>query len=129
MTLNDPVADALSKINNSVKALYKTVEVKKNKLLLKILEKLKENGYVGSYEVIEDGRQGMIRINLLGTINKCCVVKPRYNVKVEELESFERKFLPAKDFGVIIISTNKGLLTQSEAREQNIGGAIVAYCY
>lgn len=68
-------------------------------------------------------------MNLLGTINKCGVVKPRYSVKVEDLEDFEKKFLPAKDFGIVILSTNKGLLTQNQAKEANVGGTIVAYCY
>ncbi len=129
MTLNDPIADALSKINNAVKALYKEVELRKSKFLVNILTVLKENGYVGSFEEIEDGKSGMIKVHLVGTINKCSVVKPRYAVKVEELEQYERRFLPAKGFGVIILSTSKGLLTQTQAKEQNVGGQIVAYCY
>lgn len=129
MTLNDPIADALSKINNAVKALYKEVELRKSKFLVNILTVLKENGYVGSFEEIEDGKSGMIKVHLVGTINKCSVVKPRYAVKVEELEQYEQRFLPAKGFGVIILSTSKGLLTQNQAKEHNVGGQIVAYCY
>ena len=129
MVLNDSNANALSKINNAVKALYKTVELKKNKLIIKVLDVLKENGYVGSYEIIDDGRQGLVKVTLLGTINECGIIKPRYSVKAEELESFEKRFLPAKDFGVLIISTSKGLMTHSQAREQNIGGTLIAYCY
>lgn len=129
MALNDPIADALSKINNAVKSLNATVTLRKSKLLLQVLDVLKENGYVGTYEVIEDGRQGLVEVNLLGTINKCLAIKPRYPVKVEELESFEKRFLPAKDFGVLIITTNKGLLTQKQAKEENVGGSLVAYCY
>lgn len=129
MTLNDPIADAMSKINNAAKALYTSVELKKSNLLVNLLDILKENGYVGSYEVTEDGRQGLVKINLLGTINKCSVIKPRFSVKVEELEKYEMRFLPAKDFGVLIISTNKGLMTQKQAKDLNIGGALVAYCY
>ena len=129
MALNDPIADALSKINNAVKALYKEVELRKSKFLVNILTVLKENGYVGSFEEIEDGKSGMIKVHLVGRINKCSVVKPRYAVKVEELEQYERRFLPAKGFGVIILSTSKGLLTQTQAKEQNVGGQIVAYCY
>jgi len=129
MALNDPIADALSKINNAVKALNATVLLRKSKLLVKVLDVLKENGYIGSYEIIEDGKQGLVEVNLLGTINKCLAIKPRYPVKVEELESFEKRFLPAKDFGVLIISTNKGLLTQKEAKEENVGGSLIAYCY
>jgi len=129
MSLNDPISDALSKINNAVKALNKTVVLKKSKFLLKVLDLLKKQNYVGSYEIVEDGLQGLVKVNLLGTINKCGIVKPRYPVKVEDLESFEKRFLPAKDFGVIIISTNKGLLTQAESKELNVGGTLVAYCY
>jgi len=129
MTLNDPIADSLSKINNAIKALNTKITLKNSKLLRNILTVLKENGYVGSFDIIEDGRQGLIKVNLLGTINKCGVVKPRYSVKVEDLEDFEKKFLPAKDFGIVIISTNKGLLTQNQAKEANVGGTIVAYCY
>ncbi len=128
MTLNDPIADALSKINNAVKALNRDVVVKKSKFLLAVLEVMKKNGYVGSIEVLEENPKE-VKINLLGTINKCLAIKPRYPVKIEELERQEKRFLPAKDFGILIISTNKGLLTQKEAKEQNIGGTLVAYCY
>lgn len=129
MALNDPLADALSKINNSVKALNKTVTLKKSKFLLNVLDVLKNNGYVGSYEIIEDGKSGIVKVNLLGTINKCGVVKPRYPVTLVEVETFEKRFLPAKDFGVIILSTNQGLLTQKEAKEKHVGGTLVGYCY
>jgi small subunit ribosomal protein S8 len=129
MTLNDPLADALSKINNAVKSLNREVTLRKSKLLLAVLDVMKEHQYIGSYEVEEDGKQGLIHVSLLGTINKCGVIKPRYPVKVDELERFEKRFLPAKDFGILIISTNKGLLTQKEAKEQNVGGSLVAYCY
>lgn len=129
MVLNDPIADALSKINNAVKSLNKTVELKKSKLLLNVLEVLREHNYVGSYEVVSSAGQDSVVVNLLGTINKCGIIKPRYPVKVEEVESFEQRFLPAKDFGVLIISTNKGLKTQFTAKEENVGGTLIAYCY
>jgi small subunit ribosomal protein S8 len=129
MSLNDPIADALSKLNNAVKALNKTVVLRKNKLLLKVLDLLKDNGYIGTYEIIDDGKQGQVKVNLIGTINECFAIKPRYPVKLEELEGFEKRFLPAKDFGILIISTNKGLLTQRQAKEQTVGGTLIAYCY
>ena len=129
MTLNDQLADSLSKINNAVKALNKKVTLKNSKFILSILNALKENGYIGSYEIHEDGRQGLIEVNLVGTINKCGVIKPRFPVKINELEAYERRFLPAKDFGVLLISTNQGLITQKQAKETHIGGTLVAYCY
>lgn len=129
MALNDPLADSLSKINNATRALSKKVTLNKSKLLVKILDKLKENNYIGGYKIVEDGKQGILSVDLVGTINSCNVIKPRFPVTVAELESFEQRFLPAKDFGVLIISTNKGLMTQKEARANNIGGTLVAYCY
>ncbi len=129
MTLNDPLADSLSKIDNATRALSKEVTLSKSKLLIQVLEVLKKNSYVGSYELIEDGKQGLVKVNLVGNINKCMIIKPRFPVKIEELEMFEQRFLPAKDFGVLIISSNQGLLTQQEAKEKNIGGNLIAYCY
>ena len=129
MAMNDPIADALSKIDNAIRALNASVELKKNKLLIQILEVLKKYNYVGSYEIVDDAKQGLIKVNLLGTLNKCRAVKPRYNIKVEEIEEFEQRYLPAKDFGLLLITTNKGLMTQFEAKEQNVGGAIVGYCF
>lgn len=129
MTLNDPIADSMSKINNAVLALQSEIVLVKSKLLISLLDKLKENHYIGNYELIEDRKQGKVRIQLLGNINKCCVIKPRYPVKVEEFENYERRFLPAKDFGILLISTNQGVLTQQEAKEKNVGGVLVAYCY
>lgn len=129
MAVNDTLADSMSKINNGVKALNKKVTLKKSKLLIKILDVLKDSEYIGSYSVIDDGKQGLVEVEFIGTINACGVIKPRYPVKLEELESYEKRFLPAKDFGVLIISTNKGLLTQNQAREQKVGGTLVAYCY
>ena len=129
MALNDQLADSLSKIDNAVKSLSKKVVLKKSKFTLSILNVLKENRYIGSFEIQEDGRSGLIEVNLIGNINKCGVIKPRFPVKINELERFERRFLPAKDFGVLLISTNQGLLTQKQAKDVNIGGTLIAYCY
>mgnify|MGYP006268985325 CR=1 FL=1 len=129
MAQNDPIADAFSKINNAVKSLSTSVELRKSKLLLSLLDTLKQHSYVGEYEIIEDNKQGKVVVQLLGNINKCGVIKPRYPIKVEELETYERKYLPAKDFGVLLITTNAGILTQNSSKEQNRGGALVAYCY
>ena len=129
MALNDPIADSLSKINNAVKGLHSFVILKKSKLLMSLLVQLKAHDYVGEIEEIQDNKQGMVKVHLIGNINKCNVIKPRYPIKVEELESYERKYLPAKDFGILLITTNKGILTQEGAKEQNVGGALLAYCY
>ena len=90
---------------------------------------MKENGYIGDYKKIEDGKGGYIKLNLLGLINKCNVIKPRYNVKSKDFEKFEKRYLPAKGVGVIFISTVKGILTHYQAKEMNIGGRLIGFCY
>lgn len=129
MVLNDTLADAISKINNATKAGHKEVIIKQNKLIIALLEVLKKKNYVGTFEIVKDNKQGLIKINLIGMINKCKVIKPRYQIKIADIERFEKKFLPGKDFGILLISTNEGILTQFEAKEKNVGGALVAYCY
>ena len=68
-------------------------------------------------------------IYLIGKINNCNVIKPRFNVKNDNYEKFEKRFLLAKDFGIIIVSTPKGLMTHIEAKEKGIGGKLILYCY
>ena len=123
------ISDAISKINNASLALKKLVSIKKSKLNLEILNLLSKYGYVGKVLDIEDGKQGILEIELIGTINKCNSIKPRFPIKSYKIQDIEKKYLPAKDFGIVIISTSKGLMTQFEAKKENIGGTLIAYCY
>jgi small subunit ribosomal protein S8 len=90
---------------------------------------MQEKQLIGSYEIVEDGKGGIININLLGNLNDCGVIKPRHRVKVTDLEKFEKRYLPAMGFGILIISTNQGLMTNAEAKEKNIGGTLISYAY
>jgi small subunit ribosomal protein S8 len=128
--LNDPLANALSGILNYDKIGKKQYMVHPaSRVIKKVLTILNEQGYIGSAEEVTDSRGGVIRVNLLGNINKCGVIKPRFSITMNEYEKFEKRFLPAKGVGVLIISTIKGLLTHEEAKEKNLGGRLVAYCY
>ena len=129
MVLNDTLANALSKINNAVLGLSKTVEIPNSKLIVKVLEVLKKNDFIGDFTIDKKTNQGEIVVNLVGTINKCQVIKPRYQTSVKNIEKFEKLYLPAKDFGILIISTNKGIFTQNEIKEKNIGGVLLGFCY
>jgi small subunit ribosomal protein S8 len=128
--LNDPLANALSGILNYDKIGKKQYIVHPaSKVIRKVLVILNEQGYIGSAEEMTDARGGVLRVNLLGNINKCGVVKPRFAVTMDEYEKFEKRFLPAKGVGVLIISTIGGLMTHEEAKEKNLGGRLIAYCY
>jgi small subunit ribosomal protein S8 len=120
----DIVSDVLNQIMNMKKAKKDSIVVdRSSKLLLNILSLAKENGYL-DYEV--DGRQVTIKIK---SLNEIRAIKPRYTVPVEGMDKYVRRFLPAKNFGILIISTNKGLMTHAEAKENNIGGCVIAYIF
>jgi small subunit ribosomal protein S8 len=94
-----------------------------------VLRVMQKNGYIGEFEYIDDGRAGKFKIQLLGRINKCGVVKPRYSVKIDELEFWEKRYLPSRDLGALVITTPKGVFSNKDAREKNTSGSLVAYVY
>lgn len=128
--LNDPLANALSGMLNYDKIGKKQYMVHPaSKVIKRVLIILNEEGYLGSAEEVTDSRGGVIKVNLLGTINKCGVIKPRFSITMDEYEKFEKRFLPAKGVGVLIISTIKGIMTHEQAKAQNLGGKLIAFCY
>lgn len=100
-----------------------------SKIIRQVLDIMNKHGYIGQYEEITKAKGGFIKLNLLGSINKCGVIKPRFAVSLPEFTKFEKRYLPAEGVGIIIISTSQGFMTLSDAREKKIGGRLVAYCY
>lgn len=120
----DIVADALNQIMNAKRARKKVVIVKKkSKFLINVLDFIKKLGYI-DYEV-----EDLIVKITINKLNECKAIKPRYNVKVERIDKYVRRYLPARNFGEILISTNKGLMTHHDAVSKNLGGCLVAYIY
>jgi len=130
MSMNDPLASVLSNILNYEKNGRSIVYATPCSTIIKATLKIfNEKGFIGKYEEIKDGKANILKINLLGKINKCGVIKPRFAIKSNSFEKYEKRFLPAIDFGVLIVTTNKGIMTHTKAKEQNLGGKLVAYCY
>ena len=128
--MTDIIAQALSAIDNASKVGKSEVVLKPtSKLLKEILKLMQRENYVGEFEVIDDGRGGIITLKLKGTINRCGAIKPRFSVSYDGYEKFEKRYLPAKDFGIIIVSTTKGLMTHNEAKREKLGGVLIAYVY
>jgi len=128
--LDDPLANMMSLILNSEligksECLIKPV----SKVIKEALKVMKENGYVGEFKEFEDGRGNYIKLNLIGGINKCGVIKPRYSVKNNNFEKFETRYLPAKDLGILFVSTPSGIMTHYDAKSKKTGGRLLAYCY
>lgn len=128
--LNDLLAAALSKIFNAERVGQREVVIRPASVVVKrVLSLLNESQYLGSFEENKDDKSGSLKVNLLGNINKCGVIKPRFSSKYTDFEKWEKRYLPAKDFGVIIVSTPLGILTHYEAKEKKTGGRLLAYCY
>jgi len=128
--MHDTLASALSNILNAEKVGKGFCIVKPfSKMLKEVLTIMNQKGYLGSFEVIDDGRGKMIKINLIGKVNRCGAIKPKFSVTKDGFEKFEKRYLPAKGFGILIVSTSKGLMSHTEAIEKKIGGKLIAYVY
>lgn len=128
--LQDPLSDALSTIKNAERVGRKEVMLRPaSKLMGRVLKVMQDEGYIGPFEFVEDGRGGLFRVNLVGRINNCGVIKPRQAVKRMDLDQIEARYLPAQDFGALILTTTRGVVTQYAAKEQNVGGRLLAYVY
>jgi len=130
MVVSDPLADALSNIMNHEALRKKEVILRPaSKQVAATLRIMQRAGYIGEFEFIDDGRSGIFRVELLGRINKCGVIKPHYPVKHNEFEYWEKRYLPARNFGLLIVSTPKGFMTHREAIKEGHGGRLMAYVY
>jgi small subunit ribosomal protein S8 len=127
--LHDVLADALSKIKNAEKIGKESCIVKASKLVKHVLQVLKDDGYIKNFEFINDGKSGQFKVNLIGKIIDCNVIKPRSAVKIDEIEKYEKRFLPGRGYGILILTTPKGVLDHRQARLQKTGGRLVAFCY
>lgn len=126
----DVLANGLTTImNNEMRNKRECVISPASKLLGKVLRVMQLHGYIGEFEFIDDGRSGKFKVQLLGRINKCGAIRPRFAVKVDEIENWEKKFLPSREVGLLIISTSKGVLSHKEAKERGVGGRLLAYIY
>ena len=127
---NDLLAAALTKVLNAERVGKREVVIKPASSIIKrVLTIMNEKGYIGLFEEVEDGKGNALKVHLLGNINKCGVIKPRFSTGKDEFEKWEKRYLPAKDFGIIVVSTPQGLATHLAVKEKRIGGKLIAYCY
>ena len=127
----DVVSDALNQIMNARKVEKREVRINMiSKVLVNLLEIMKKYKHI-EFEVHNQGenkKKPYIIVSIL-KLNECKAIKPRYSVSVEEIDKYLRRFLPSRNFGVMVVSTSKGLMTHDEAVENNLGGSLIAYFY
>ncbi len=125
----DVFADALNKIK-----LYESLgkyecTVDSTKLIRSVLEALKAHNYIEGFEEYKEGKFKKIKIRMAKKINYLGAIKPRHAVGIDEYQKYEARYIPSKDFGILIVSTPQGIMTNREARAKRIGGRLLAYVY
>jgi len=130
LTMMDTLSNGLTAImNNEMRNKNECIISPASKLLGRVLRVLQLNGYIGEFEFIEDGRSGKFKVQLLGRINKCGAIKPRYSVSTDGFENWEKTYLPARNVGLLVVSAPLGVISHREARAKNVGGRLLAFVY
>ena len=132
MVMTDPIADFLTRIRNANMVKHETLEVPASKIKRDIAEILKREGFIRDVEYIEDDKQGVIRVFLKYGKNEERVITNLKRISKPGLRVYvEKENLPKvlNGYGIAIISTSKGIMTDKEARKQNIGGEVMAYIW
>lgn len=123
----DTVADALNMIKNAKKSGKEDVEIKRiSNLLIEVLKIMKQKEAIKKYKI--NSRKKNVEIGI-GFLSECKAIKPRFTVKKDQIEKYQRRYLPARGIGTMILSTNKGLMTHEEALTEGTGGCLIAYFY
>ena len=126
---HDTLADVMSAIKNADRIGKTDCLTPASKLVREVLKLMQKHGFIDVFEYIDDGKSGKFKIELKNRVNDCNVIKPRYSVSVDEFEKWEKRYLPAKGFGILIVSTTKGVMTHEEAKEKHVGGKLLAYAF
>ena len=132
MQITDPVADMLTRIRNANSAKHETVDVPASNLKKAIAQILLDEGYIKSFQIVEDGTQGVIRITLKYLAGKEKVISGLRRVSKPGLRVYAgADELPRvlKGLGIAIVSTSKGVMTDKKARENHIGGEVLAFVW
>ena len=132
MQITDPIADMLTRIRNANSAKHETVDVPVSNMKKAIAQILLEEGYIKSYEIVDDGKQGMIHITLKYGANKEKVISGLKRVSKPGLRVYSgSQELPKvlKGLGIAIVSTSKGIMTDKKARAEKIGGEVLAFVW
>ncbi|MBZ4645219.1 MAG: small subunit ribosomal protein [Petroclostridium sp.] len=132
MQITDPIADMLTRIRNANSAKHESVDVPASNLKKAVADILLEEGYIKNYELIEDGKQGILRINLKYGANKEKVITGLRRISKPGLRVYAGKDELPKvlgGLGIAIISTSKGVMTDKKARKEGVGGEVLAFIW
>ncbi len=115
--------------NNETRRKNECIVLPTSKLGVEVLKTLQKDGYIGEFERIQDKRGGKFKIKLLAKITKCGAISPRFKVKKTEYQNWEQQYLPSYMRGMLLVTTNQGVMSHHEAANKGIGGLLIGYVY
>ena len=126
---HDLLSDVLSAIKNGDEFGKGETITHASKLVREVLLLMQKHNFIGNFEYVDNKKGGKFKIQLIGNVNNCGSIRPRFPVNVDALPKYEKRFLPAEGFGFLIISTSQGLMTHNDAKQKSLGGRLLAYVY
>ncbi len=121
--------NGLISIKNAVAVSKFKVIIQNSKLTQEVLRIMQKHEYIENFNLIEDGRGNKLEIIISKNLNSCNAISPRFPVTVKDFEKYERRYLPGMGFGILIVTTSKGVLTSYDAKELGVGGKLLAWAY
>lgn len=115
--------------NNEARRKSDCIILPTSKLGIEVLKTLQKDGYIGKFEHVNDNRGGKFKIHLLAKITKCGAISPRFKVKNDEYNDWEQQYLPAYNRGMLLVTTNQGVMSHHEAINKRLGGFLIGYVY
>lgn len=115
--------------NNETRRKNECTVLPTSKLGVEVLKTLQKDGYISEFEEVDDKRGGKFKIKLLAKITKCGAISPRFKVKRTEYQSWEQQYLPSYTRGMLLVTTNQGVMSHHEAANKGIGGFLIGYVY
>ena len=132
MVMTDPIADMLTRIRNANSVKHDSVDIPSSKLKVELARILKDEGFIREYKVIDDGKQGILRVYLKYTAQKGQVIQGLKRISKPGLRVYANKDEVPRvlgGLGIAILSTSKGVITDKDARKQGVGGEVICYVW
>lgn len=126
---HDPLADMFSILKNMESIGREECIVPASKIIKDVLNVIHQHNYIGGHEFIDDGKGGKFKVKLIGRINNCGIIKPRFSVVKGGFIKWEKRYLPANSMGILIITTPMGIMDQMHAVKAGTGGRLLGYIY